>query len=95
VRAAIEDAFGRPFDDDYTIVEQYGENGARSAGLMDPPEEPALERNWESAHQEEVAKWPQWRKVEVSVRGKVTLRVLTVDESDEGTSGGASTPAGS
>jgi hypothetical protein len=40
-------------------------------------------RKYESAHTEEVnVLWPQWRKVDIDIRGRFFLRVVTVSQGD-------------
>lgn len=77
IRYAIEDALGQPLPDEITDVRGEGEMPSwGEAG--NPPEDPAGEAAFEHDHQEQVATWPHWRKVDVNVSGRLALRVLTV-----------------
>jgi hypothetical protein len=50
----------------------------------DPTGNPADRAKFEKEHQEQVALWPLWRKVEVNIRGHFSVHVVTVGGSEPG-----------
>jgi hypothetical protein len=90
---AVADAFGTPLDLVRVSVTGFGESGSydgtataqdpsNSGHPTDPPEKTGELLAWEEKHQELVRRWPQWRRVDVIVRGTFALRVETVDALD-------------
>jgi hypothetical protein len=81
VLQAIEDAFGYRLQNDLTTVHAHGEVASEDAdgGNLHDPEADAEE--WKK-HEEEAVLWPAWRRVELNIRGRYLLRVMTVSSSD-------------
>jgi outer membrane protein OmpA-like peptidoglycan-associated protein len=79
VLQAILDAVG-PLDSDAASADGHGDASAVAAGLQEPdPTGDEEERTkFEQEHQEQVAQWPQWRKVTINIRGHFSVHVVTV-----------------
>ena len=73
VALAILDAFENPAGRLIVSATGAGELPALAAGLSDPPDDPAALAAFTHAHRNEVARWPDWRKVELVADGDVLI----------------------
>jgi hypothetical protein len=83
VLQVIKDAVG-PLSDDATSADGRGDASAvdPKEGNLDEPD-PTGDQDqlqaFEQAHTDQVSMWPQWRKVEINIRGHFYVHVITVD----------------
>lgn len=57
-----------------TMAIGLGEAPARKAGLDNPPPEPDGLSAFEHAHRDQVVQWPRWRRVDLTVSGRVVVK---------------------
>ena len=70
---AIKDAFKGGLGKVIIVAGGMGELPALRAGLIDPPnDEPGLAA-FIAKHRDQVVRWPSWRRVDISVEGKVIV----------------------
>jgi outer membrane protein OmpA-like peptidoglycan-associated protein len=77
--AAIIDAFGHRLRIRTTDMrtEGAGESLALRSGLRNPPDDPPGRKRFLAAYPDEVKRWPEFRRVDVTVNGAVLLRART------------------
>jgi hypothetical protein len=92
VLQVIDDAVGPLYSDTTTAVglgdsqDVFTGSDGQQHQLQesDPTGNPADRAKFEKEHQEQVALWPLWRKVEVNIRGHFSVHVVTVGGSEPG-----------
>jgi outer membrane protein OmpA-like peptidoglycan-associated protein len=82
VTQAVREAFGQDLQLDSIKSSGFGEETAEDpppdgGGLDDPPESQASLAQWKKQHPDQVAKWPDWRRVDLVVEGQVVARIRT------------------
>jgi outer membrane protein OmpA-like peptidoglycan-associated protein len=73
VAYAVLDALENPAGLLYVVASGAGELPALASGLFDPPDDEAGRAAFIRTHQSEVARWPEWRKVELAADGDVVI----------------------
>lgn len=80
---AILDAFGNALNKNDFKLSSLGEKPARDSGLDDPPNDIIGLALFKKKYSKQVEHWPFWRRVDISIEGKVLISGFDTDMGDK------------